>query len=412
MSHKEVVQLATAFSPKHSDIHVAPNNVPDSYQKSPTLNFNIPDGKYTQARTRAIVNLQPSSSVSTNLLDSGVIDLRCERGLISMLTHAYARIDCTNNDVAAITLAPPMLCLNKVDIYAGNGSNILATCYGPELYQSLLFLNSREFDNLQSYLGVGANYSTVGNVMAAGENRVYYIMLTQLLQNAKFYIGGLNSELLFRFTFESSANNLILGAALPTVNNFSMHLKGYYEPVNISKKRYELYHSPTPLLIPFGNIQRMSQTMTLAINSTYEVVLSGLTGIISMITVAVLPAAYTAATQANYVALESIDITDNGNQSILGFLSRDSDILKIDQSELFDNRMGLYKDFYPISFASEPTRDIVTGNNSGCTVFNGFNKLRFTTTGVIVPGSYQIQVRAFTHEHLIIYQGGVSSSRA
>lgn len=412
MSHKEVVHLAQAFSPKHAEIHVQPNDVPDSYQKSPSINFNVPEGKHVQAKTRAIVNLQPSSAVSNNLLDSGVIDLRCERGLISMLTHAYARIDTTNNDGAAITLAPPMLCLNKVDIYGANGNTILATYYGPELYQSLLFLNSREFDQMAGYIGVGANYATTGNVMAAGENRVYYIMLTQLLQNAKFYLGGLNSELLFRFTFESSANNLILGAALPTVNNFSMHLKGYYEPVAISKKRYELYHSPTPLLIPYINHQRMNQTLTLATSSTYEITMSGLTGIVAMVTFAVLPAAYTAATQANYVAIESIDITDNSNQSILGFLARDVATLKIDQAELFDNRLGLYKDFYPISFSSEPVRDIVTGNNMGCTVFNGFNKVRFTTTSTIVPGSYQIQIRAFTHEHLIVYQGAVSSSRA
>ena len=134
----------------------------------------------------------------------------------------------------------------------------------------------------------------------------------------KLHLAGLKSELLIRFYFNSVSLNILAGG-VPTCNNCSLLLKGFYEEPSQSQKRREIYYGNTPLVMPFINFQRVNQTLTLAANTEYSIVLSGLRGIFAGLIFTIRAAVITGANQSNYVAVDSYDLQNSSGESIIGY---------------------------------------------------------------------------------------------
>ena len=409
-STKNLVNSARNYSYQHAQIHGEPTRSPDAYKKH-SCGAYVSEDHGVVARQKVTIRANPNTSVASNLLSGGQVEYRLEKGIIDLLTHAYLDINITNSTGANLTLAPIQTCVNRIEFYSGNGSELLAVIFDQELYLSNMFFSRNEIEQLDSYLGLGANYATTGTVVADGETRSFYLPVTYLLQNTKIFLAGLKSELLIKFYFNSSTLNLIAGAA-PIVNNATLLLKGFYEEPAQSQKRKELYMGNTPIIMPFMNFQRMNQPLTLAPSSTYSIVLSGIRGISAGIIFTIRPTAITAANQSNYELVESYDLQNASGESMIGYYRMNDADHKIEAAEMFDNLFASFKNFYVIPFSSHITWDYTSGANNGFSVFTGFEKLSFTTPSTLVGGAYTIDIRCLTHESIIVKQGTLSSTKS
>ena len=96
------------------------------------------------------------------------------------------------------------------------------------------------------------------------------------------------------------------------------------------------------------------------------------------------------------------------DQSILGHMVRLDEDMKIEAAELIPNVMSKYKDFYFVSFTSDPLGDYCTGTLHGYHVFVGTELLRFTTPAGLASATYDIDVYALQAAHLHIQSGLLS----
>ena len=94
-----------------------------------------------------------------------------------------------------------------------------------------------------------------------------------------------------------------------------------------------------------------------------------------------------------------------GGESIIGhYVHLDKD-MKIKCLELFPNLFANKKDWYFVSFTSDPVGDYSTGTNHGYHTFVGTEILRFTTAVGLASATYNIDCHALQCCHLHIQSG-------
>eukprot|EP01127_Copromyxa_protea_P002322 TRINITY_DN1220_c0_g1_i7.p1 TRINITY_DN1220_c0_g1~~TRINITY_DN1220_c0_g1_i7.p1 ORF type:complete len:211 (+),score=44.70 TRINITY_DN1220_c0_g1_i7:1060-1692(+) len=208
-----------------------------------------------------------------------------------------------------------------------------------------------------------------------------------------------------------AASKIFLAGSHPTINDVYMTVKGYAETNNAAALRYAVFNDKNMhLRLPFPNFIDHKETMTLAASTTYTSTMKTVKGTIIGLFVSLRAASVTAANQATYVPIASLDIQLAG-KSLLGGYIRTHDDLKLEMAELLNNSFALNKDCYFISFSSDPAGDYGSGNVSGYQAFTGEDQLVFTTTAALSAGAYVLDVAAVSAEHLLIDKGVVEASK-
>ena len=272
----DVVNKAQRYSPGHSALHATSTNSQHSYKRHQGGRFLVPEQHHVEIKSAVVVRQQPNGAVPSNFLNGGQLDFRVERGIIDLLTHCYLQFEVANNTGASATIAPIQLCIDRIEIFSGNGSKLLTTIHGQELFLSNAFLSRNEFEQLDELLGLTntGNYATTGDAIADGATKVYYLPILNMFPSSKLCLSALNSELLIR-VYSQSASKTVLTGAVPSINNVALLLKGFHEIPEMKQARQAVYNSQLPLVIPYANWQRMSVNLSLAVNTEYSIVLSG-----------------------------------------------------------------------------------------------------------------------------------------
>ncbi len=394
--------------------HIVPTNVSHSliqttHAQSGNITHKKADSASVIAQHKAIVNVQPSTTVDPNLLNGGLIDFRLEKGYIDILDHIYVKINVSNNTGAGVTLAPSQLMLDRFEIYGSNGNKLLFQKYGQEMFIDNIYFSKNEWEVMSPYVNSTAAYSTAGVVVANGATRTFYIPLVAFFTPTKLHLAGLNGQLLIRLRFNTSALSIVAGA-VPTCTDCALQLRGRMEPDEIKSERHNAYmnlhHS-----LSFLGVQRMSQQLTLAASTQYSIVLSGIQGIASTFYFTLRSLPLTAANQAVYIPVYDFDCQEQDGRSMVGYYRRTFDDMKLDVSECFDNLFINYVNLHIIPFSNSPVQDYTKGSNHGYHVFTSFEKLSFTTGSTLVPGSYQIDIYCSAHESAFIDKGELITSR-
>ena len=382
------------------------------YQKHPTGNFRIPKGYSVDNKHKVITRQAPQNSiVGSSFLNGSETQFKIDKNLISVLTHAYIQVKITNSTGGTTTLSPIQSCIDRIEIL-GTASNVLASITGQQLMLSNLFLHRVEFDQLFSYLGFAdVSYSTAGDAITNGTSVIHYIPLFHLFSAAKLHLAGLKSECFVRVLMQNSTFTLV-GGTHPTITDVNLILKGFNEPRAISDSRNQVYNDvKLPIRKPFLNWIVNKDVQTLAVSTQYSSTLSSIKGIIAGLLVVFRPTALTAANQSTYQAVTSLDVQLASGESLLGYYVRLHDDYKIEAAEMFPNLLTVNKNIYAISFSEDMVGDYISGQNNGYNVFTGNEKLVFTTNGSITPGTFNIEVHALTHEHLLINKGQITSQK-
>ena len=401
MNSNDVHMKAAKTYPLHSQTHATPTRVFKGAKQHPTLSGTfIPDQVNNDIKTRTTILQSPISSVNASMLNGGTLDIRVERGVIDLITSAYVKIGVTNDTGASATIAPSPFLINKIDIFAANSAQLLTTIYAQEIWLSLALLSQQEFEQLTTLFGTNANYATTGTVLASGVSTSFYVPIYNILSTSNLYLSGLKGELIIKLYFNPTSLTHLAGSLVHT-DSIQLLLKGYREPQKVKDQRMSLYSGK--YLIPVITNQRMNQVITLAASTSYSILLSGLKGLIGGIFFTMRNAVITGATQGTYyLEFDQLDVQNADGSSLLGFYKRPIAERGLDSCEMFNNRMTFNSNFVYIGFAENIVNDVITGSNSGMEVFNGFEKLVFTTSSAIAPAAYQIDIFALTHQALVI----------
>lgn len=368
------------------------------------------DSHKVVAQNKQMLNVQASTSVPAGLLNGGQIDCRLEKGIVDLLDYCLLRITLQNNTGGNVVLAPSQLLVNRIDVYADNGSTLLNQIYGLEMFLGNMYLGRNEFENSNATLGLNNDYAPLGTVIANGSVVVLYVPVYQPFHPARLHPNALSGQLLIRTLFNAQALTHVSGGLI-SCTDFQLVVKGRDQVDQIASRQAENYYLGIPLSLSFSNIQRMSHSMVLAPSSTYSFVLSGIKGICSVFSFVVRASGYTAATVTTLQEIQDFDIQNSSGDSMIGFYRRTKSDQLIDYSETFDNLFRKNINFNYVSFSTQPVLDYSTGSNHGYTSFNSFEKLSFSTPSTLVGGTFIIDVVAFCHDSLRITKGRVSATR-
>jgi hypothetical protein len=363
-------------------------------------------------QNKVIVRQAPQNSVvSSSFLNGGDVTFKIDKGLISVLSHAYIMIKLTNSTGAASVLAPIQSCVDRIEFYGTNGGNILFTLTGQELMLGNLFMSREEFEQLYSYLGFAStSYATTGDSVANGASKIYYIPLLHALPAAKLVLAGLNAEVSVRVVMQSSTYCFTSGSH-PTVTDVSLILKGYNEPIKQKRARIAAYQNSLALKKPYLNWLWHRDTQPLTTSAQFTTILSTIKGVIAGLIFTLRSSTVTAANQNTYQAITNFDVQLANGSSMLGHYIRLHEDNKVEAAELFANLFIANKDAYIVAFSENLAYDYATGCNSGYQVFSGTEKLVFQTNSSITPGSFYIDVYALSHEQLEIFRGAIKSMK-
>ena len=320
----------------------------------------------TEVQADALVSVQPTTSTPANI-NGAQVDFK-PQNVIDRFDHAYLKITFVNNDVAACTLTPSPFLLNYWQIYGGNGNNLLFQQYGYELWNEIVtYSNTLEWNIMQYLVGSNANYSTAGVTIAAGGSTSLYIPLASVFMSSRIFLQGLNDNMLIRFTFQPSTQNLISGVT-PTVTNMQLLLRGCYEPQAVRDLKMKMYKQ-LPLDFPYLGMQRSQYTQSIAANGNYKIQLQGINGLVSHLWIWAYLNPTTASTVGSFADIWSTyDITEQNGNSILGYYVRDvadttnfrSDN-QISWMEYADNQYSLNKNVLFVSVTRDPGGDFRNG---------------------------------------------------
>lgn len=354
------------------------------------------------------ISIQPKTTVPAALLNGGRLKFSTSKNQISRIKNGYIKITVSNTTGAAVTLTPTQLWLQRKEIYGDSGGNSLYIEEDLEPWMHNILFSDSEWINLAPMFNTNATYDRTGSAQADGTTRDYYIPLIGFLSSAHLSLAGLANDLEFELTFKPFT--LIgLAGTLPNVTNCQLLLRGMYEDPATSALRAQQYQSPYCVLRYLDNDSHKAD-LTLTANSQYDIVLSGIRGLVAYLIIFVRAKPVTAANQANFIgAISTFDIVDESSKSIIGSYHRNYDeTAKLIYPETFDNSFALnsggYR-FFIVPFSEDPITSFKTGANLGFQPFDTHNRLRFTTSPGLTTGSYEVQVLAKVYNHIEINQG-------
>ena len=363
------------------------------------------------AQNRDYQTVNPSTTIAAALLNGGQCEFRIESGIADVIDYCMIKLQVSNATGGAVVLAPAQMLINSIQVWAQNGSNLLNTVYGHELYLGNAFLPRNEYENFCDGLGLTTAYASAATSIANGSTATLYIPIFQPFMPSKLHPAGLQGNLLVRVLFNTTALTHVSGSLLD-VSNCVLNLRSRDQPNALQSEQENFYTGPIPLSLCFQNIQRQSVVMTLAASSTYSITLSGINGIVSTLFWTIRPAAITASNCITYYAPQDFDIQTSDGSSLIGFTRRTGTEALWDYAECFDNLFRKNVNFNCVPFSNDPVNDYANGSNYGYMPFTSFEKLSFTTASTLVGASYTIDIIAFVHDNINIVNGRAQSMKS
>lgn len=364
---------------------------------------------------RSVVTINPTTSISSNILAGAQIDFRVENCVdrFSGGNAVYLRVAYNNTSGANCVIAPAECQIGLIQIYSNNGSNLLYQQQNnSESYVANNIVTSRtEHEGIAALKLTSAAYATGVVTISNAQTGYYYIPICPLFWKSihlrPYTISG---NLLIRVQFNNAAINISSGSM--TTTEAVLRVSGYYE--SEEQKKMMINKALLPKNFFYFAPQRHIETQTLAVSSTYTIRLSGIRGIAPVLFFCIRSTANISSpgNQYNWVRCSSFEILDSANVALTGYNPVTEDDMQLSYSHQFDNLFLNNTGAHVYSFSQQPVGNLATGTLDGSVFFDGFHSLRFTTKSTITPGSYEIMVCCLCNENLKLRNSVLLSSRA
>ena len=406
---------ALNYFPADYSTQIIPTGIQNNYVNVQTKNGMLIRKRNSYkviAQNRDLVTVQPSTTVPAALLNGGTLDFRIEKGVADVIDFAVIKHSFTNSSGAAVVLAPAQMLIQRVEYWLQNGSTLIGTVYGHELYLQNAYLPRNEFENICVPLGLTESYASAATSVADGTSFTLYIPLWSPWMATRIHPSGLEGNILIRVFYQSTALTTVSGGAL-TCTGCTLQLSSRDQPQALQNEQEKFYRDlRVPTCLSFLNIQRMQQVMSLTASSTYDIVLSGISGVASCMFFTIRPAAITASNCITYTAIDNYDLLDSSGSSLIGYTRKGLNEQLYEYSTCFDNKFRKLINFNVIAFSQDPVSDFVSGSNCGYQPLTTYERLSITMGAGLASASYLIDVIAYVQDELRIINGKGSSMKS
>lgn len=392
---------------------IVPTQITTNYVNVKTKNNQLIRKRNTYktlAQNKDLVHQQPASAVPANWLEGSQIDFRIESGIVDALDWVCLRAKYTNSTGGAVVLAPHQMHIQRIDVYAQNGSDLIYSVQGHDLYLANAFIPRNEYENISGLMGLTESYASAATSITDGTSLYSYIPLFSPWLCWRIHPSGLKGNLLVRVYSNVKALTTVSGGTL-TCNELVLQLYSRDQPQSLQTQQNNFYMDPSiPTSLSFLSIQRMPYPITLAASSQYDIVLTGIRGIASCLFFTLRAAAVTASNCITYTAIDTYDIVDASGNSLLGSTQKNSQEQQMEYATCFNNKFRKLINFNFVPFSSDPVSDYTMGTGNGFQPFTSFERLQFKTPSGLSPGAYLLDIVAFVQDDLVIKSGYAKST--
>ena len=400
-------QVSNILTEEHSDFNAF---VPWD-DKAPQKAL-VPQRFMVENRVLDQTEVQPNAGFNSgSFLNGSVVDFRLDTNDISVIDHGFLAFNITNSTGGGVTLPPTPFWFDKIEIMNAS-SNVLATIYDIDIWQSICMLPRVDFDALATLFNTTTAYSTAGVVLANGASTELYLPLIAVLNSTRLHLPGLDGALIFRFRTKASAMTLIAGTH-PTFTKVVMLLSGFDEPQSKRNMRSAFYRNQvtrfqqTPLYLPFYSFEHFTFSQALTPSVRSEIKLNGFAGMMSSLFILVRALPLTAANQGVYIPLDSFAVQDQSGNIFCGNHVKTHARSRVIIAGQLNNLSAANSNYYMVPFSSSVVQDFITGSVHGFQVLKGTETLAITPTAALVAGNYQIDVIGLRGTALRIQKGQV-----
>ena len=223
---------------------------------------------------KVITAISPSTSVPSSL-SNAVVDFKIDN-VVDVLQYISLQISLTNGTgtTGAVVCAP--LFISRVDIFAQNGSQLLTSIYGQELYHQYLMLDENTYLAQASVLGMSSNYTSSASTVADGASIILNLPIYHFFKAVQIALCGTNSPLLVRFSFSNSSTYMVGGSNF-TCTDLTLIVRGKSLKSSSKSILQEVYQNGRiPLSLSHLGIDRMSITQNLSASQVVQIPLAGI----------------------------------------------------------------------------------------------------------------------------------------
>jgi len=371
-------------------------------------------GYYAVDDKKVISSINPVTSVPSSL-SNATVDFRIDNGIVDVLQYISLHMYLTNNTGGNATLVGAPLWILRLEVFGNEGSTLLSTITGDDLYQQYLFLSRNNYESQSTACGLSAStYNSTGATIADTASVEFVCPIYHWFKSVGISPAFLRSGLLLRFVFNSTAMTHITGTAM-TCTSLSCTIRGKKLKEEAKNALREIYspHSRIPLSLSHLMIDRMQVTQALVANQVFQISLTGLRGVCSFLLFTIRTSANTASAtgQLSYLRADTWDILDSSNGSLVGNLRRTNALQQVDWSNNFQNEAWNQKQFHMMSWSADPQGDYAHGTNSGYALLTGSEKISITVPSTFASTTYFIEIKAFIHANLVLDKGQLRVER-
>lgn len=115
-------------------------NVQALNSQGKTISIRKRNSYHVLAQNKDLVTIQPSAGSPSNWVNGATVDFRIEKGVADVIDFMVIRVKLTNGTGGGVVLAPAQLQIQRVDFFLQNGSTLIHSVQGHELYEQNAFL--------------------------------------------------------------------------------------------------------------------------------------------------------------------------------------------------------------------------------------------------------------------------------
>ena len=318
------------------------------------------------------------------------------------IAHAQTlQLTVQNNDVADITVIGAPYWIDFIEIFAQDGNVRMQRIEGHSIPLDM----RKQFSTQELARLIGVTGPDLGTViLAAGEQRDFFLPFNSIIDTTEMFVAGLNGDLIYRFHFRAGTDILAGGAAPPTMNSLSLIIHTIELPPRRFRETLNLFRNGT-FDYPYLFQVRQALTQTFNPGTTYNFVLSGLTGLVSFMHINMRATPLQNVAFFTYEKLDSFNILSESGHTITGLQKIDADYNIRVQQTLWGFPGESTVDNYLYAHSRAPINDIGTGSNLGFFAYTGKEQLQIITPSTMVAGNKELEVIAYVHGLLRINKG-------
>jgi len=327
-------------------------------------------GYYSLDDSEAMGQVTASTSVASSLGGTQV-DFKIEPSAIDGLNFPVLRAVFLNSSGANASRNSLHSEVNRLDVLNAKGDVLWSTTGQEMFFANTLFSDRNAFIDCCAKLGLTSAFAQLNTVVADAATQTLLLPIYGFFLGCKLFIEALSGPLILRFYFNASTFTVVTGAQM-SCQSLSLVLMGKNMKALTKKKLEEVWHKDyIPLSLSHFSVDRIQVSQALAASTRYSISLQGFTGVCGLIVLSI-RLAITANTTAQYtyITMDTVDLLDGSNTSLIGSYPRPEDIRILHHANKYRNascNLGLDV----INFCKDPIGSFSLGVVSGYKLITG-----------------------------------------